>query len=185
MNEDNRVQSLESGTKRVTKTLAPRWLLVLACLAVLSGCSVVTERDSASSRDLGYSAADGPSASRDAGEALKVALAQQGARYRAGGDDPSEGFDCSGLVHFSFSSVGIKLPRSSHDMFQHARRIDRSDLRPGDLVFFRLRSSRISHVGIYAGNGRFVHAPSRGKDVELASMSDKYWGRRFAGAGRI
>lgn len=176
---------MDLNEKRVTKFLAPRWLLGLACVAVLSGCSVITERDAASLQDPSFVAADGPPASRDAGEALRIALAQRGTRYRAGGNAPSEGFDCSGLVYFSFNSVGIKLPRSSQDMFQHARQIDRSELRPGDLVFFRQRSSRISHVGIYAGNGQFVHAPSRGKDVEITSLNEKYWARRFAGAGRI
>lgn len=173
---------MELDGKRVTKTVAPRWLLALAMITTLAGCSVVTERDASALRDPAPAAEP---ASVDAGEALKVALAQRGTRYRAGGDAPGKGFDCSGLVYFSFNSVGIRLPRSSHDMFQHARRIDKSELRPGDLVFFRLRSSRISHVGIYAGNGQFVHAPSKGKDVELASMSDAYWSKRFAGAGRV
>lgn len=169
----------------MTIHIAPRWLLALAIIATLSGCSVITGRDAVSLNDPTPLAQDGPPASRDAGEALQVALAQRGTRYRAGGDDPASGFDCSGLVHFSFNSVGIRLPRSSHDMFMQAKRIERSELRPGDLVFFRLRSSRISHVGIYAGNGQFVHAPSRGKYVELTSLSDKYWARRFAGAGRV
>jgi len=174
---------MELDEKRVTKTVAPRWLLALALIGTLTGCSVITERDATALRDPAPVAE--PPASMDAEEALKVALAQRGTRYRAGGETPADGFDCSGLVYFSFNSVGIRLPRSSHDMFRHVRHIDKSELRPGDLVFFRVRSSRISHVGIYAGNGQFVHAPSKGKDVELASMSDAYWRKRFAGAGRV
>lgn len=151
-------------------------------LAALAGCSVVTEREASALRDpVPYS----EPARGDAGEALKVALAQRGTRYRAGGNSPAEGFDCSGLVHFSFNSVGIRLPRSSQDMFHATRRIDRTQLKPGDLVFFRQRSSRITHVGIYAGQGQFVHAPTKGKDVELTSLSDPYWSKRFAGAGRV
>lgn len=151
-------------------------------LAALAGCSVVTEREASALRDpVPYS----EPASGDAGEALKVALAQRGTRYRAGGNSPGEGFDCSGLVHFSFNSVGIRLPRSSQDMFHATRRIDKTQLKPGDLVFFRQRSSRITHVGIYAGQGQFVHAPTKGKDVELTSLSDPYWSKRFAGAGRV
>ncbi|MEW6444493.1 MAG: C40 family peptidase [Pseudomonadota bacterium] len=169
----------------MTNRIAPRWLTPLIIMATLSGCSVITEREASSGKEAVPLAQDGPPATRDAGEALRVALAQRGTRYRAGGSDPSSGFDCSGLVHFSFNSVGIRLPRSSQDMYNQARRIERSELRPGDLVFFRLRSSRISHVGIYAGNGQFVHAPSKGKDVELTSLSDKYWARRYAGAGRV
>ncbi|MDM7322931.1 MAG: C40 family peptidase [Gammaproteobacteria bacterium] len=167
----------------MTKTVVPRRLLALAMITALAGCSVVTERDVSALRDLPTSAAE--SASADAGEALKVALAQRGIRYRPGGNTPSEGFDCSGLVYFSFNSVGIRLPRSSQDMFHATRRIDKAELRPGDLVFFRQRSSRITHVGIYAGNGQFVHAPTKGKDVELTSLEDPYWKKRFAGAGRV
>ncbi|MEW6765425.1 MAG: C40 family peptidase [Pseudomonadota bacterium] len=170
---------------RVTMSIAPRWLLALAIIATLSGCSVITGREAASLDERVYGSKEGPPATQNAGEALKVALAQRGTSYRSGGMDPASGFDCSGLVFFSFNSVGIRLPRTSHDMFLHAKRIERSELRPGDLVFFRLRSSRISHVGIYAGNGQFIHAPSRGKDVELTSLDDKYWARRFAGAGRV
>ncbi|MGK0673232.1 MAG: C40 family peptidase [Halothiobacillaceae bacterium] len=170
--------------KRVTKTVVPRWVFALAMITALAGCSVVTERDVSKLRDLPTPAAE-PPASADAEEALKVALAQRGTRYRPGGQTPSEGFDCSGLVYFSFNSVGIRLPRSAQDMFHATRRIDKSQLRPGDLVFFRQRSSRITHVGIYAGNGRFVHAPTKGKDVELTSLSDPYWSKRFAGAGRV
>jgi cell wall-associated NlpC family hydrolase len=171
---------LDGGS--VTKTAAPRRFLALAMITTLAGCSVVTEREVSALRDPAPVAEP---ASAVAEQALRVALAQRGTRYRFGGDAPNEGFDCSGLVYFSFNSVGIRLPRSSHEMFQHARRIDQSELRPGDLVFFRLRSSRISHVGIYAGNGQFIHAPSKGKHVEMASMSDAYWRKRFAGAGRI
>lgn len=173
---------MELDGKRVTKTVAPRWLLALAMITALAGCSVVTERDVSALRDPALAAEP---ASADAGEALKVALAQRGTRYRPGGHAPSEGFDCSGLVYFSFNSVGVRLPRSAQDMFHATRRIDKSQLRPGDLVFFRQRSSRITHVGIYAGNGQFVHAPTKGKDVELTSLSDPYWSKRFAGAGRV
>ncbi|HET19122.1 MAG TPA: NlpC/P60 family protein [Chromatiales bacterium] len=171
--------------KRVIKTVAPRWLIALVMTTALAGCSVVTERDALESSEPASSLQQAPSTDSVAVEALQVALAQRGIRYRSGGDEPGTGFDCSGLVFFSFSSVGISLPRTSQDMYRHARRIEKSELRPGDLVFFRLRSSRISHVGIYAGDGRFVHAPSRGKDVELAALDDAYWKKRFAGAGRI
>lgn len=186
MNGDNPISFMELDRKRVTKTVAPRWLLALTMITALAGCSVVTEREAAELHELAPSVPVVPaSALSPAQEALQVALAQQGIRYRAGGDAPSRGFDCSGLVFFSFNSVGISLPRTSQDMYRHARRIEKSELQPGDLVFFRLRSSRISHVGIYVGDGRFVHAPSRGKDVELASLGDAYWSKRFAGAGRV
>ncbi len=178
---------MEWDAKRMTKAVAWRTLLALAVSLGLGACSVVTERESTqASQALNAPELIPPEQTlTGAVKALQVALAQQGTRYRAGGASPDHGFDCSGLVYFSYQSVGISLPRTAQDMFRHARRIDESELRPGDLVFFRLRSSRISHVGIYAGAGRFVHAPSKGKDVELASMNQAYWRKRYAGAGRI
>jgi cell wall-associated NlpC family hydrolase len=70
-------------------------------------------------------------------------------------------------------------------MYSVTTRVQTSDLRPGDLVFFRQRSSRISHVGLYVGSGQFVHAPSSGKDVEITSLGDAYWKKRYVGAGRV
>jgi len=95
--------------------------------------------------------------------ALETALSLQGTPYRNGGDLPEEGLDCSGFVKYSFSSVGIDLPRTSSDMYNATERVSRSELQPGDLLFFKTgRPSRsINHVAIYLGNGRFIHAPRR------------------------
>jgi cell wall-associated NlpC family hydrolase len=106
-------------------------------------------------------------------------------RYRRGGREPSTGFDCSGFVHYVFrQGIGVDLPNTSAAQFRSGQEVARKDLRDGDLVFFRTRGKRISHVGIYVGQGQFIHAPSTGKRVSVSSLSAPYWARRFAGAKR-
>lgn len=106
--------------------------------------------------------------------------------YRYGGNDPENGFDCSGFVQFVFqNSVGLKLPRTSAEMSRIGIPLDISELRPGDLVFFNTRRSKFSHVGIFIGENRFVHSPKTGKAISIASLDDRYWRSRFDGARRI
>lgn len=105
----------------------------------------------------------------------------RGVRYRYGGATP-RGFDCSGLVMFVYRKNGINLPRTAVSQYRNGRRVPRSGLKPGDLVFFQTsRRSRISHVGIYAGRNRFIHAPRPGKRVSYASLGNSYWRRRYRG----
>ena len=109
-----------------------------------------------------------------------------GVKYRYGGTSPGRGFDCSGLVQYSHKAAGIKLPRTTGQQFKAAKRISRRYLKAGDLVFFKTAISRaVSHVGIYLGNNKFIHAPSSGKRVKISSMKEKYWRKRFTGAGRV
>jgi len=120
---------------------------------------------------------------------LQKALALLGTPYRWGGVDPDKGFDCSGLVGYVFrSALGIELPRVSRDMAKRAEVgeliTDRTELSAGDLVFFG-RRGRVNHVGIYVGEGRFVHAPSRGKDVQVSSLETGYWSGKFMQARRV
>jgi cell wall-associated NlpC family hydrolase len=106
-------------------------------------------------------------------------------RYRRGGHEPSTGFDCSGFVRYVFEhSVGAVLPSDSASQFHIGAKVDRADMKTGDLVFFRTRGKRISHVGIYLDHGRFIHSPSTGKTVSINSLSDRYWAKHFAGAKR-
>jgi len=115
------------------------------------------------------------------------ALALIGTPYRFGGSDPSVGLDCSGLVTYIHGRLGIAVPRTAAAQFAAARPVDRTAVQPGDLVFFRLvpGSREVTHVGVYLGAGRFVHAPQTGRSVEAASLGDSYFSARYAGAGRF
>jgi len=120
----------------------------------------------------------------DAGAAaLLAAESRIGAPYRYGGAGP-EAFDCSGLVAYAYAKAGVDLPRTAAQQFAIARPVPRRDLRPGDLVFFRLSGRDVSHVGIYAGDGRFVHAPQTGGRVRMEDLDDDWFRERYAGAGR-
>lgn len=129
--------------------------------------------------------APGGPATADPGRALlEVAQSRIGAPYKYGGAGP-DAFDCSGLVSYAHRQIGVAVPRTAAQQFDAATPVDRQALRPGDLVFFRLESRGVSHVGIYAGNDRFVHAPQRGGHVRMASLEDEPFRRGFAGAGRL
>jgi cell wall-associated NlpC family hydrolase len=103
-----------------------------------------------------------------------------GTPYRYGGSSPIEGFDCSGLVHFTYREAGVLLPRDTAAQRLAARPIRVADLAPGDLVFFNLEGKRNSHVGIYTGRGQFVHAPSTGKDVRLDRLDAPFWRKQLS-----
>ncbi|HSN40919.1 MAG TPA: C40 family peptidase [Burkholderiales bacterium] len=106
--------------------------------------------------------------------------------YKYGGDSPETGFDCSGFVHYVFNqAAGLVLPRNAHDISRVGEKITRDELEPGDLVFFNTLRRPFSHVGIYLGGHRFIHAPSRGGQVEIVNMTSRYWQKRYNGARRI
>jgi cell wall-associated NlpC family hydrolase len=114
------------------------------------------------------------------------ALGMIGVDYRWGGESPDSGLDCSGLVRHVFQTVtGVTLPRTSKELSRIGAPIQRGDLKPGDLVFFDTRRFAFSHVGIYLGDDRFIHAPSRGSEVEIAELSNGYWRKHFNGARRL
>lgn len=106
-----------------------------------------------------------------------------GRPYRSGGSEPGEGFDCSGLVHYAYGVLGFDLPRTAATQQHGTTPVSTGSLAVGDLLFFRLGRG-IDHVGIYYGDGRFVHAPSHGKAVMLSRLDDAYWRQHLAGAGR-
>jgi cell wall-associated NlpC family hydrolase len=127
----------------------------------------------------------GASSLRSRGEELaNFALNLRGVRYRYGGATRA-GFDCSGLVFFSHQQLGVTVPRTSRDQAEEARQIKQGKLRRGDLVFFKIGSRRVNHVGIYIGDRRFVHAPGAGKPVTINSLDDEYYAQRFSSAGRF
>jgi cell wall-associated NlpC family hydrolase len=106
--------------------------------------------------------------------------------YRYGGNSANSGFDCSGFVgHVYRHSLGVALPRTSHEISRVGRLIGQNELRPGDLVFYNTRNASFSHVGIYIGDGKFVHSPKSGDSVRTEQMQMRYWQARYDGARRV
>lgn len=117
--------------------------------------------------------------------AADAALAQVGAPYRFGGTSPDTGFDCSGLVHFSYGKAGRQVPRATGLLYKASKKVSVASLRRGDLLFFDQEGKKSSHVGIYVGGGEFVHAPSSGKKVRRERLDAKYWKKHLSSARRL
>jgi cell wall-associated NlpC family hydrolase len=125
-------------------------------------------------------------ASGQAAGMVEQAMGLLGVPYRRGGNSENTGFDCSGFVrHLYEKSVGQILPRRAVDQARATEVIDREELKPGDLVFFNTMRRAFSHVGIYVGDGKFIHAPRAGKAVNVEDMRSAYWQKRFNGARRV
>ena len=153
---------------RAARALPAAVLLIAAVL--LAGCAG-QPRQPAPPPDTGSQIA-----------ALAVALV--GTPYQFGGADAA-GFDCSGLALYVHERVGLAIPRTAREQQRAARRVPLGELAPGDLVFFHVHSRRVDHVGIYAGGGRFVHAPRAGVAVAYGDLSDGYYRGRLVSAGRF
>lgn len=124
--------------------------------------------------------------SRRAAELAMHAMSVIDAEYRYGGNSPRNGIDCSGLVRYVYKNAwGAELPRTAASISEVSQRIGRDELRPGDLVFYNTQKRPFSHVGIYLGDNKFVHAPSKGKRVRVDNMDSRYWQVRFNGARRV
>jgi cell wall-associated NlpC family hydrolase len=186
---------------------APLWvssraLVLLLVTMLLAGCSGALNWDNggagqspgAGRTARGAAGATGASAGNGAAatsagqvqlrQAAQTATAMIGTPYRYGGSSPKAGFDCSGLVQYSYLQAGMRAPRTSRAQFDAARPISLAEAEPGDLLFFRY-DRKISHVAIYLGDDRFVHAPSRGKQVSVASLKDPHYQQHFLQAGRL
>jgi cell wall-associated NlpC family hydrolase len=139
--------------------------------------------NAANSRGLSV-AAMSPKQSSDV---LSRAVNVLGTPYVWGGSSPKKGFDCSGLVKYAFNDVAdVDLPRTSNAMAQgHGVKVAKGDLKPGDLIFFNIKSRRVNHVAIYLGNDRFIHAPRRGKRVSIDNLSKPYWQKHYVVAKRV
>jgi cell wall-associated NlpC family hydrolase len=121
-----------------------------------------------------------------ASEIVIQAMGLLGVPYIRGGTSEEKGFDCSGFVrHMYEKSVGLVLPRRAEEQAKVTEEIKRSELKPGDLVFFNTLKRTFSHVGIYVGDGKFIHAPRPGKAVRVDDMREAYWQKRFNGARRV
>ncbi|MEY2683968.1 MAG: hypothetical protein RJA09_1112 [Pseudomonadota bacterium] len=121
-----------------------------------------------------------------ASELVVNAMGFLGVPYRRGGESAETGFDCSGFVRAMYEqTVGLVLPRRAADQAKATQSINREDLKPGDLVFFNTMRQAFSHVGIYVGDGKFIHSPRTGAQVRVEDMREAYWQKRFNGARRV
>ena len=121
----------------------------------------------------------------EAGDLIMNAMSLIGLSYRFGGNSPTQGLDCSGFMQYIFKrSMGITLPRTSAEMATVGQQVDRANLKPGDMVFFGA-GGRVSHVGMYIGNDRFIHAPRTGRDIEISSMNGAHWKSHYITARRV
>lgn len=156
----------------------PRIILIAGLLAAaLTACAPWPERPSVRAT---YAS---PETAR-AREIVQLASRELGAPYVYGGNTP-RGFDCSGLVYYVFRHAGIAVPRTANQQLYASHPVSLRDLQPGDLVFFQIAGNIQMHVGIYVGNGVFIHAPETGQPVSYARLDDRYWKSRFVGGGRF
>ncbi len=157
----------------------------LSILLVAAGCATAPPPRPIPAPQVDWDGGGGAGSLRARGEELAdFALRLRGAPYRYGGAT-REGFDCSGLVFYSHRQLGVAVPRTSREQAEDARQIKEGKLRRGDLVFFKIGSRQVNHVGIYIGERRFVHAPGSGKPVTVNSLDDEYYEQRFSSAGRF
>jgi cell wall-associated NlpC family hydrolase len=165
---------------RLCRSLLPRALLAAA--ALLAGCASAPPQH-APARVAAVAAVRDPVLSVG-GAVAELAAGMVGARYHLGGADPVKGFDSSGLAFYAYDQAGYPIPRESEDQFRAARKIALADADAGDLVFFQ-DQTRLSHVGIYLGNGLFVHAPANGERVSVARVDAPYYQEHLVAVGRL
>jgi cell wall-associated NlpC family hydrolase len=179
--------TLLPAKSRMNRLLSVFLLLCLSACATTQGTKPSAERSQThrlEDSDIGEAR---PLSQQASNEVIISALGQVGVPYRYGGTKPETGFDCSGLIGYVFrEAVGLKLPRSTRELIDiDAREIDRNDLQAGDLIYFNPRGGRVSHIGIYVGEDRFVHAPSTGSVVRIDKLNTPYWTRFYVGAKRV
>lgn len=168
-------------TKPRNLSMSPAMVLLSV---VLTGCGTTTyvQRDEPARPASGMTEA----LPVNVGDEIALrAISLVGKPYRYGGAD-LQGFDCSGLVYYIHQALGLEAPRTAADQQRAAISVAKSALLPGDLLFFKTTGGeRISHVGVYVGENRFVHAPQSGKLIELRTLDDRYYGPRLAASGRL
>lgn len=181
------------------RSIRQTWLSICLCfpLAAVATHSMASSRyqplpahatgHTASSSSFSNAAPASSEAAKNSSSVLGRAVNTLGVRYRWGGSSPEKGFDCSGLVRYAFNDIdSVDLSRTSNAMARtDGKKVARSDLEPGDLLFFNIRGGRINHVAIYLGNDRFIHAPRRGKAVTIDTLDKPYWKTRYALAKRV
>lgn len=163
------------------------WLIAGVALLASGGCATrqparTTELPAIHVPRTAQAPSAQPSAEASA-RAAQFAAKMVGRPYRYGGSSPSSGFDCSGLIQFSFRQAGVSVPRTTRDLRRASSLV--SSPRPGDLLFFDQEGKKNSHAGIYLGNRNFVHAPSSGKRVRIDSLNSDYWQRHLSEVRRV
>jgi cell wall-associated NlpC family hydrolase len=151
---------------------------VVTVALLAAGCAGTPARDTPADGGTGATTGD------LRGSIAELALSMVGVKYKYGGANPREGFDCSGLVHYSYTTNGQVVPRTSQAQFDASRKIALEEAAKGDLLFFR-DQEKLSHVGIYLGDGEFVHAPSSGDTVRVARIDAPYYQRHLIAVGRL
>lgn len=162
--------------------------LLVAAILLLAACASAPRRNATTDTAASGRTWPQPASPQEANDVLIHAIGLVGTPYHWGGNTPNSGFDCSGLVDYVFrTTANVRLPRTSHAMsrLNAPKILQRGHLASGDLLFFRTEGHRISHVAIYVGNGRFVHAPNTGGTVELSNLSNPYWSKHFAYGRRV
>jgi len=153
-------------------------ILMFLSVFLLAACSGPAPRSSDSTETIAQ--ASHP-VSAKGNEVVFYAMGLIDTGYRFGGKNPEAGLDCSGMVSYIYGqAAGLKVQGSAADIARNGRAIERGELRPGDLVFFNTLNRPFSHVGIYIGDARFIHAPSTNGKVRIDRLSDSYFARRFA-----
>ncbi|WCM91178.1 C40 family peptidase [Acidovorax sp. NCPPB 2350] len=174
----------------------PRWICLLLLACATAHAAPNNNASTASSDDLDRFLIDRSvltqlqevrhSVQDRTGELISTAMGFLGVPYRRGGSNADTGFDCSGFIRAIYGqTIGLVLPRRANEQAAATEKIDKKDLQPGDLVFFNTMRRAYSHVGLYLGEGKFIHAPRSGAEVRVEDMSASYWQRRFNGARRV
>jgi cell wall-associated NlpC family hydrolase len=171
--------------------------LILVLSLGISTPTIAEEVLSQNAAGVTLYSAEGPSASpseqaqssrwqEKAQEVLINALSLTGIKYKYGGSSPDTGFDCSGFVRYVFhNAANLTLPPTARAISQIGKTVKKDELQPGDLVFFNTLKHTFSHVGIYIGDNKFIHAPRTGAAVRVENMQDGYWAKRFNGGQRL
>ncbi|MCC8193098.1 MAG: C40 family peptidase [Deltaproteobacteria bacterium] len=156
------------------RALARALILLIALVCLLAqGCGKT------------WISSPGGSRAKSGSAVVATAKSQIGRPYKYGGATPKTGFDCSGLIQWSYKQHGVAVPRLAKDQAKYGKPVKAGQLRPGDIVVFRISSRSGIHTGLYSGNGKFVHSPSSGKRIREDSLRTDYWKRRYVAARRV
>ncbi|GAB7128405.1 C40 family peptidase [Silvimonas sp. JCM 19000] len=170
----------------MTRTAAPAWLYLSPLLLVLAACGSAPRKNTTASapppKPIDRTTSTITVNSDDRREVVLYALSLLDVNYQFGGANPEAGMDCSGLVYFIYkNALGINLPHNAAEMARLSKPVETRDLEAGDLVFFNTLNKPHSHVGIYIGDGKFVHAPSSKSHIKVESLKSPWFAARFEG----